>query len=469
MSNKITTFLFFTLLLLTSKYAFAEATSNKDPLKGARVSFIVQEAQSGTIIAERNPNLCVIPASVTKIATTATAIELLGGDYRFITRIEHDGYIDNNGTLHGNLIVRGGGDPTFGSAFLGSMNVFAELAQSIRYKGIKRIEGNIIGDESIYNQNPVPITWCYEDVATHYGQGCYGLSVHDNICHITLESKEPGSKPSVLNVFPNINNLKIETPVEVLRNAKDSIYIFGMPYDNKRIINGGMPANRARYPIRCDIPNPPMLVAELLKKRLEGNGMHISGDAISAIDNDSTTLLFEYKSPQLRKIIKHLNFKSNNMYAEHTLRQLALTHKKQGISEADGIATLSSYWKKQGVDMDFVFLKDGSGMSPMNAYSASFLNTILCKMSNSERFEDFFNSLPIAGKEGTVRGFLRKTPFEGIAHVKSGSMSHVQSYSGYINYNNKLYAFTIMVNNYNCKRSELRKIIAKMLVDSIVK
>lgn len=444
-------------------------TTADEALKGARVSFIVQDTESGKVITSRNPNLCVVPASVTKLITTASAIEILGSNYRFSTHIEHDGYIDKNGTLHGNIIVRGGGDPTFGSAFLGSMNVMNEVRQKIQLKGIKKITGHIIADASVYNSNPVPITWCYEDVATHYGQGTYGLSYHDNICHITLESGEPGTRPRVLSVFPTIKDLLVETPVEVRSHPKDSFYIFGMPYDNKRIINGGMPANRPRYPVRCDMPNPPMLVAQHLKANLIANGVPVGGKATDSIKlmNDSIIHLFSYKSPQLREIIEKTNFKSNNMYAEHILRQLALSSKKNNISEGDGIAVLRKYWKRKGVNFDFTFLKDGSGMSPMNAYSAGFLNEILCKMTKSPRFEDFFNSLPIAGEEGTVKGFLRKTPLEGITHVKSGSMSHVQSYAGYIDYEGKKYAFTIIINNYNCKRSELRKIIAEMLMTSL--
>ncbi len=446
-------------------------SQESDPLKGARVSFVVKDVSTGEIMSAVNPDLCVTPASITKLITTSSAVEILGGDYRFTTTIEHDGYIDENGTLHGNLIVRGGGDPTFGSAFVGSMNVMSELLQKVRYKGIKQIEGNIVADASIYNSNPVPITWCYEDVATHYGQGTYGLSVRDNICHITLESREPGSKPTVLNVNPKIDNFLIETPVEVLKYPDDSIFIFGMPGENKRIINGGMPANVNRYPVRCDIPNPPMLVVQMLKNRIVDAGISVSGEYTDNIGilGDTIHHLFEYKSPKLKEIIKHTNFKSNNMYAEHILRQIATTTKKKNIAEWDGVSVVLNYWKKKGVNTDFVFLKDGSGMSPMDSYNANFLTDILVEMTKSERFSDFYNSIPIAGKEGTVAGLLRRTPLEGKARVKSGSMSHVQCYAGYINYNNKQYAFTVMVNYYACSRRDVRKIITKMIVDSVTK
>lgn len=444
-------------------------SDNNDPLKGARISFMVKDVETGKIIMENNPYMCVTPASVTKIITTASAIEILGADFRFETKIKHDGHIDDNGVLHGNLYIVGDGDPTLGSSYLGDRNFISDWCRRIKNQGITHITGNIIADARCYDHCAVPISWCWEDMGTHYAPGVYGLSAYDNTFSIIMESHAPESVPSVVGVYPNMPDLVIINKAKVLRQAKDSIYVFGIPYDQRRIIDGGMPANRSRYPVRCDIGNPPLFVAQNLKSTLPIYGILCDGKATDSavISTDSLPTLVSYKSPELSDIIKKTNFKSNNMYAEHIFKHIGLSATKSEASNMHAASVIKDFWTSKGIDFSTIRLDDGSGLSPQNAYSASLLVDILCYMHNSNNAKVFYESLPTAGKEGTVAGFLYKTEMEGKAKIKSGSMSNVQCYSGYINAaNGHRYAFAAMINFYGSKRKDIRNVIKQWLLEA---
>ena len=416
------------------------AQLNLDP---ATVSYQVVDLNSGNIITERGGRQCATPASVTKIITTATALEMLGPDYRFETLIQHDGNY-SGGVINGNLIIKGSGDPTLGSFHLGSPDVIKRWAAKLYGEGLRKVNGDVVADASCFDREPIPVHWTWEDMGNYYAAGTFGLAIFDNTMRITFQSGAAGSKPQLGSVFPNIPDLKIDNQLRVLNIAADSGYIYGMPYDNKRIVLGGIPANRDRYTLRGDIPNPPLLVAQLLSKALQELGVEVVGEPTDKVRSGSDReTLFVHSSMPLSDIIKMTNFKSNNQYAEHLFKRLALERYGEA-SNAKAAMVVKDFWAKQGVDVSALFLFDGSGLSPQNAYSAETLNGILRYMYQKSAYRDvFIQSLPRAGKEGTVAGFLAKTPLEGKVWMKSGSISRVQCYSGYYLDNGKAYAFTV--------------------------
>lgn len=415
---------------------------------------------------DRNSSQCATPASITKVISTATALELLGPDYTYKTTIEHDGTI-TDGVLHGNLYIRGGGDPTLGSYYLGNPGVIKQWARELRGMGIRAIQGDIIPDASCFDKEPIPIHWSWEDMGNYYAAGTFGLSIFDNSLRLTFKSGASGTTPQLVSVSPQIAGLHIDNQLTTLKIAADSGYIYGMPYDNKRIVLGGIPANRELYTLRGDIPNPPMLVAQRLDSALKEVGITVNGECKERFNssNPRNTILI-HESPKLREIIKLTNFRSNNLYAEHLFKSTALTKYGQA-SNAKAIEVIKQYWSSKGIDVSSLFLKDGSGLSPQNAFSAKTLNEILAYMyQKSPNKEVFIASLPRAGKEGTVAGFMAKTPLEGKVWMKSGSITGVQCYSGYILDNDKEYAFTIMVNNWVGARKDVRAQIRQWLLEA---
>lgn len=425
------------------------------------------DVTTGKTVASRNSNMCAIPASITKIITTATALELLGPDFRFETHIEIDGTLTADGTLNGNLIIRGGADPTLGSIFLGNRNFISDFASAIQRYGIKRINGDIISDPNCLNTYPVPLKWSWEDLGTHYGTGAYGLSAYDNTSIITLKSGGHGSKPQIIGIWPELNDMVTINNIEIPHTPKDSIVVMNAPYSKMRIMQGCMSPDKNNYIVKSSISNPPLLVAEYLAHELNDRGINVNGRARVIIDSiyNPTDTVHRNLSQPLSEIIKLTNFKSNNLYAELTFRRLGCLNMPQKATSEASVAEIKKFLSSIGIDIFGLFVYDGCGLSPHNAFSADLLTQLLLYMYNSNYSSYFINSMPIAGKEGTVGAFLRKTPLEGKAHIKSGSMSNVQCYSGYITpESGRTYAFTVMINNYNGNRRDVKKIIEHWLI-----
>jgi D-alanyl-D-alanine carboxypeptidase/D-alanyl-D-alanine-endopeptidase (penicillin-binding protein 4) len=182
---------------------------------------------------------------------------------------------------------------------------------------------------------------------------------------------------------------------------------------------------------------------------------------------DSRIKLYTHYSPQLSEIIRMTNVHSNNNYAEHLLKHLAL--------QRDSVATIDralnfvyNYWKGKGIDVSGLFLYDGSGLSPKNAICADFICDLLAYMKQKSSYATtFYASLPVAGRNGTVASFLRSTTLNGKASVKSGSFKNVQTYAGYINKDGKDYVFCIIVNNFVGDRKKTVRLIEQLLANGI--
>lgn len=436
-------------------------------LRSAVVSYKMVDLETGEVVASRNSAKCATPASVTKLITTATALELLGADFTFDTYIETDGTLLEDGTLDGNLIIRGGADPTLGSIYLGDRNFISTFASAVQRYGIRRITGDVVASSGCLDHCPVPLKWSWEDIGAHYGAGAYGLSAYDNTCIITLKTGKAGSRPQIMSIWPDLQGIRTINELSVPVIPQDSVVVFNAPYSRQRILQGVVSPDRNNYVVKSSISNPPLLVAEYLHRELVDRGVEVSGKA--AVDDTTVfavvdTVYVNHSRP-LKEIIRLTNFKSNNLYAELTFRRLACTEGVRGATSAMSLGVVRDYWKNRGVDVQSLFLYDGCGLAPQNGFSADFLTDVLLEMSKSPNYGYFYESLPTAGKEGTVGALLRNTPLEGRARVKSGSISGVQSYSGYItSVSGRKYAFTVMVNNYACKRREVRKIIEHWLV-----
>ena len=432
------------------------------------ISYEVVNLKSGEVVASQNPMLCATPASVTKIITTATALELLGGDFQFSTYIETNGTIDN-GVLNGDLIIRGGADPTLGSIHLGDRAFLDYFVKVIKHKGINHITGDVIIDPTCLDRCAASVKWIWEDMGFHYGAAAFGLSAYDNTSIITMNSGDFGTKPIITSVWPETPNLAIYNEVKTLSIPNDSVWAFCQPYGLALYLQGGMPVNRNNYVVRTSIPNPSLVVAKSLHKMLGDYGVKVDGDYSVQTEyfSEQRTLIYEYKSRKLREIIRLTNFKSNNLYAEHIFRRLGNIIMPNEATSSASIQVIKDYWAKQGVDVSALFLYDGCGLAAQNAYSAHFLNQILVHMRKSPNWDDFYQSLPRAGREGTVGSFLYKTKLQDIARLKSGSLSGVQCYSGYIMHGDKEYAVTVMVNNFTCKRKDVKKQIEEWMLDIV--
>ncbi len=443
---------------------FAQGIVPSAALQHATVSAIISDAATGKTIASYEPERSVTPASITKLITTATALELLDSTFCFETAVAYDGTF-SNGTINGNLYIIGSGDPSLGSRFVNDYYFLNRWCQQLKSLGVRHITGNIVADASVYDSDPIPSRWIWEDMGNYYGAGVYGLSVFDNTLNISMRSGDVGTQPTILKVTPHIDGLELYNLAHSTKTPMDSAFVRGMAYDNRRWIVGAVPANRGQFLLKGDIPNPPLCLAEQFAALLRHYGVTIDGTFSDHATNTlPRTTLFVHKSEPLSTLVRVTNFTSNNNYAEHIFRRLAVQNGTPA-SNNTAIAVAKKFWQQHGISFDGVSLNDGSGLSPLDAFSADFLNQILLKMYHSPQFPAYLNSIPLAGKEGTVKKFLTQNKTAQI-HAKSGSMAGVQSYAGYIVKGGKTYTFCIIVNHFD-SRKQVRKEIESWILKAV--
>lgn len=436
-----------------------------DGLQAAGLGYLVKEVESGNIIAEYQSGYNRIPASVTKLVTTATAMEILGDTFRFETKINYSGTIKDS-VLYGNLYIVGGGDPSFESDYFMHTPIFDNMAAAVEQAGIKKIEGDVVGDASLFQRRGANGDWLLEDVGSYYGQTPSALCFHDNLFMVTCSGVDSTGLGQVETILPRTNLLNIDN--RLISGTPLWWHIYGDSYDWKKIVRGRIPAGKKTL-IKMEIPDPALLVADSLRNVLDRNGI-CSNKSRSTIwtseraPNENT--IFSHFSQPLKEICKQTNYHSVNLFAENLYLYLGLQNEQISSYDAARVV-INKYWNTHGVPMTRTHQVDGSGLSMKNAISPKFLTDLLIYMKKkSKQSNAFTSSLPTAGKNGTVKSFLNGTILSGKTYAKSGSMDRVQNFSGYVLWNGKWYAFTIMVNNFECTRKQVRAAITNLLVDT---
>lgn len=421
------------------------------------VSLSVKDADNGEIIIEYNPLKSLKPASVMKIITSAAAFELLGPDYIFNTMIGYTGSLNSRtGTLKGNLVIAGGGDPALGSDHFGEhYSGFSDRwADAVKKSGIRKIKGRVITDDSRYDFQPVPDKWLWEDIGNYYGAGVFGLSFYENTYNIHLKTAASGSVPVITSAEPEECTAEI-TNYLITEGTKDSVTVFSSPYSKTAYLSGTLPEYRDEVILKASIADPPLAMAMTFEKKLESSGIKVAGEPstarlLSDHRSDNMVTVARISSPPLSEIIKVMNHESINMYAEHLIKEMGREFIKRGTTRA-GIMVVKEFLERTGIKTGGLYLADGSGLSPSNAINSGMVTDILYYMkTRSEYFTEFYASLPEAGKEGTLKNYFNDPVFESRMKAKSGSMTGVRSYAGYLTAaSGREMIFSIIINNFN--------------------
>jgi len=448
---------------------------NQPGLENASIGIFVVDLMSDEIVFEYNSKTSLVPASTLKILTSAAALETFGSDHTFKTTLAYSGKISEGRTLNKNLILMGGGDPVFLSPLFEDHydNTINEMVQEVQSSGIRWINGNVVGDGSYFGSPQIPDTWIWEDIGNYYGAPAYGLNIYDNTYEVIFETKESGTKAKLKNISPVLPWLKFESKVIAAENNRDNAYIYGSNLSKNRLITGTIPQNRKSFMIKGSIPDPAIVAARQLLSGLKESGIGLSGEAASNYSEGKHTRLhklLEIESPPLSDIIFQLNIKSINLYAEALLLHLAKKESKN-CSIEDGCKALTRFWENTGMNTSGLHLEDGSGLSRANAISAEQLVFVLKHMhKNGKQSESFIRSLPQAGFSGSLKSFGKGTNLEGNLKAKSGYISRVLNYTGYLaSESGQELAIAVMVNNYNCSNSEMKKMLEEFFVSVVNK
>lgn len=459
----------FSVSVVSAKSAFsALETFLKTPeLSCANVGILVQNIDNHKVVISYQPDKVLIPGSNFKLITTAAALTILGPTFRFETPLEYDGTIDSQGILHGNIYIVGKGDPTIGSEFFPSDHFIQNWINAVQKLHIRSIDGKVIADVSAFDSEVIPPDWVWEDMGNYYAAGVYGLSLNDNMYRLTFQTDSVGTTPKIINRSPDYHSMIFHNELKASSNPADLSYLHGAPFSYERTITGTIPANRSSFVIKGDLPNPPLALAGYFTDQLKKAGIYVSGDPTDSLPTTShqRILFYTQYSPELSEIINITNHDSNNLFAEHIFKQLAFTQFSVATRQ-EATLILKKFWASHQFDTTTLFVEDGSGLSPFDGVSPEFFVHLLIFMRHDNPYGNlFFQSLPIAGENGTLRNFLANSPLTGKVFAKSGSIKRVLCYSGYIHFSNaKEYAFSIMVNNFYGSPTVVKKAIEKLLL-----
>ncbi len=444
----------------------AETWKNSTLLTSAAIDIAVYDTQTGEALIKSEPQLSLVPASIFKVVTTATALEIFGPDYCFKTTLAYSGIIKND-TLKGDLQIIGGGDPTLGSEYFPETKSFLDdWTRSLINAKIRVVTGRLIIDSSVYEKVQAPGTWVWEDLGNYYGATPSGISVYDNLFEIHMKSAAKANQPvKILKVKPEIPGLKINSEVISSDANSDQSYVFGNPEDNKRVIRGTIPKDESDFVVKASMPDPAIVLSFVARQKLRKSGIEILGSTAYEKAIAGYSVLKETFSPPLSKITKVTNFESVNLFAEHLLKHLAWQKNGLGTTN-DGCQFISDFWKEKGFPMAGFFINDGSGLSRFDAVTADqmcwILNYMKMKSSNADVF---FRSLPSAGY-GTLTAFAPENFPNDCLHAKSGSMTRVRCYAGYLKTDSgKNLSFAVMLNNFSCTMKEATRKIEELLLE----
>ncbi len=447
-------------------------------LKNAGIGFYAVDISTGEVLGQINKNLALAPASTQKLITSATVLDILGANFRFKTKLEYSGKIDTSKRiLYGNLIIRGGGDPTLGSKYFQTTSSHQFLhtwADAIKKAGVDSITGKIIGDARIYGYDIVPPTWSWEDMGNYFGAGACGLSVYDNYYTLFYKtSPKVGGKTKILRIEPEIPDLTIQNHVKSDNIRSDLSYIFGAPYTYFRYINGRLPKGKDEYKVKGSLPDPAYYTALELERTIKLYNIKVGKKAttfridIESAEKDTTNckLIHTTYSPKLQEIVKKTNFKSVNLFTEHFLNHIGYQKVGEGRTKPAS-KYVESYWSAKGMNIGGLSVNDGSGLSRYNTITPRQIVFVLKYMkSKSKNATVFYESIPLVGVEGTVRSMCKGTSAQDNMRAKSGSIRSVRAYAGYVkSKSGKEIAFAIMLNNFNCSSGKARKKIEKILI-----
>lgn len=460
---------------VTSQKALTDFINTKG-LEHASIGFCIKDF-SGKVILEHNANKSYTPASILKVVTTASAIEVLGANYNYETVLAKDVVNPNR------LLIFGSGDPTLGSEHTDQIPfAFLDLwvNQVNKYLPTKERLDILVVDNYL-GYSGVSRKWVHEDIGNYYAAAAYGISVFDNTYRLTFNTEHLDKGPQIVGTEPQMKDLKFTNTLKLNTTGQDNGYIIGTLFSNERTIIGDIPGARKKFTIKGDIPDPGLYLGNRLADRLRAKGVAVNTvsttrtEHLNAIYEEQKpiyrgTPFYVHQSPPLSQIIRVVNEKSNNHYAEHLIRTIGRAKNSDiySLPLEEGIEKIKEVWKSKGLDTSALFMYDGCGLAPSNAVSPEFMCDVLIQMQKSRQDSLQFNTLlPQAGREGTVKNFLKGTTLSNYVFVKSGSISDVQCYAGYYINGEKKYAFTIMVNQFTGQRRPVINAIEKLLIGTL--
>lgn len=443
---------------------------------------------TGAVIFEQDSRKLVRPASNMKIYTIATALDKLTPDHRFITSVYAKEKLDDDGKVKGDLIIYGRGDPSIAARFNDGdyFKGINALADRIVAAGVKRIKGDLVGDESYFDGDSFGSGWTWQDLQWSYGAPISALTVNDNAIDLTVRpGSTAGAAVSITSGPPATSFMTIvNRATTTAKGTRSDLRIHRGLGANTLEISGTLPVGDDGYTGAVAIPDPALAFIAMLRDALIKRGVKIdgrlrtvtarSGGSIVPVTSSATTQeagkmpalpgalpveIASLPSAPFNEIAAHTLKPSQNLYTELILRTLGRmrksapppneTRRASQTDEDAGLAAVRDFLKQAGVSEGQLNLDDGSGLSRSDMIMADATVQLLTFMTKHRYFTQFRDALPIAGVDGTLRNRMKGTPAEKNVRAKTGTLSSVASLGGYVTTAaGERLVFSMMLNNY---------------------
>jgi D-alanyl-D-alanine carboxypeptidase/D-alanyl-D-alanine-endopeptidase (penicillin-binding protein 4) len=432
----------------------------------ARWGVFVMALKDGRVLYSRDADRLFTPASNMKVYTTAVALDLLGADYRWRTSVYANKQPDAGGVIDGDLILYGRGAPDFVSRPNGDAPSLTALADQVYQAGVREIRGNIIGDNSYFRGELFGEGWQWNDIQWYFGAEPSALSIDENSVEVTIAPAKPGGNASVV-VNPNSSPVHLTNTTKT--GERDETTAIGIVRDlssNEVHIWGDFPVNGRAFSAFLSVHDPASWAANLLRQALISRGVKVTGEGRSrdfradnggVFDPQKSFEVAHEESEPLGKIVYRTNKESNNLFAELILRTLGKErgslapdpdprkNRERGDDDA-GTAVVRSWLESRGITTKGLAIRDGSGLSRLDLITPETTGRLLAAIANTSSAMVFHESLPVAGRDGTLNSRLK--PLTGRIAAKTGTLTYTHSLSGYATtLGNDTLIFSIMCND----------------------
>jgi serine-type D-Ala-D-Ala carboxypeptidase/endopeptidase (penicillin-binding protein 4) len=456
------------------------------------------DAASGKVLYQQNAGKLFVPASNAKLFTSALALSRLGPDYRFRTRVTAEVAPDQAGVIAGSVRLVGGGDPSLsrrqypylkGAPAGDPLAALHELADQVVARGVRRIEGDVIGDDTAYLWQPYPKGWTHADLTWEYGAPVSAWILDDNSLSVTITAgPEPGA-PASLVLNPPLEYYRIDNRIRTVDGTRTRVQAaVGAGRQLRLWGTAGLRAPPQRENIAID--DPALFAATAFHHALTQRGVVVAGTPIARHlypwdlpqptetsaeagaegawpaeeAGEGEVELASRESPALIQILEVMNKVSQNLHTEVLLREVGRALAERGTLEA-GLAEMQKFLTEIGIPRSEYHFEDGSGLSRQNLVTPRAITALLRHMYSSPHREAWISLLPVGGVDGTLENRFAKSRAGPRIRAKTGTMSHISGLSGFaLRSTGGAVAFSVLANHYGVPSYEIRQLTDRIVL-----
>jgi PBP4 family serine-type D-alanyl-D-alanine carboxypeptidase len=449
----------------SSLQAFVDSLLSQKSLSGSSWSLRFYDPEQNQVIIEHDADRLLIPASVVKMVTSATAIDRLGPDYRFETRFYTSTPLSAEGQLNGDLIVYAGGDPSMETKVVDSLRTTwtGNIADNLFAQGLREINGDLRLATNAYKLECAPSAWEIGDVKEGFAPAVDGFGYNDNVCRLSIFPGASVGAFARLAIDPPYAPLDIHSSILTgERNAENWVDYYITPCHNEITMTGVIAAGDDGEFMWMPVQEPAAYFGEALKASLIKRGIAVSGEIVvdrnGLSEKSFPAPFYKHHSAPLTVTLSLMNKASDNYSAEYVLRAVGKERTGSGSAES-GLKAVRAFLNRNGIEPRHIKLVDGCGLARRDLCSAQGLTELLTVMHHHQYGGAFKYTLAHSGIDGTLDYRMASSKLAGRVRAKTGTLTFASSLAGYLTLESgKEIIFAILCNNYSTSRHHVRGI-----------